>query len=657
MRYRAAAKFAAPNRGKTIAALMVSAAILIAIFRFQIVAYPTLLLAFVVHEFTLFIKHTQISASQQPHTPWPNMMSDLGAWYKPSLEARWRLYQHDPPLQHSVAQLALLLLVGGGILLAVQMLNRAGRPRLSPHSATHGSQQLMRPNQTHDYRTPRQSFSVAALVAPALATAGQRVRLPKPVAAVKTWADARQAQAATPPTRLPLGEYAGQAMSLSQIQRCDHVLLVAGTGRGKTSLFMKPALLAEQGENSVVVPDQKGDMYRETAGLLAQRGLRIWRFAPTAPRLSHRYNPLAYVTKKLDAQHLAVCLLQNTGGIPDGDPYWTNIAQALLTGAVMHLRKSEPGAPLSRLFDLFIGTEIDEVQATLASSASRDAREKAKTVVGYIRQNEKLVASVMSELSTRLDLLHTPEIRAVTRTNDLDFARMIDTPTALFITIPALDAAQHAFLSSCLMMQMFTVFQRIAEAHEGLMPRAVNLYLDEFTNMGHIPDMAKYVSMLRSTGVSMMFAIQSFAQLDDTYGERLRRAILVNTGCQITLPGAGIEECRYFSERLGETTVANASVSEGGNLASEQRNWGEAETRRLLLQPAEIRTLPRGQALVIIATEPGMIVRPTPYYEDPDLLALTKIPAPVYDAPDDVEDDDEMDSEEAPAAGEEGLPE
>ena len=267
---------------------------------------------------------------------------------------------------------------------------------------------------------------------------------------LKAWNEAL-ARGVPPESRLVIGTYDKKIIALSERQQESHVLLVAPTGKGETSGIIIPALLREFGSRSLFINDMKGELIGKTIGALAEHHT-CFVFAPTHPSQSQYYNPLAHVHSMEDAEDLAVSFVSNTG--ESLESFWNNSAKLLLTATILHLVETEHNPPLSRLADILCEASIPQVKALLITSPSVSARSIATSFINSLSLNERLTGSIMVEMATRLFPLKNPDIQRVTSANDIDFDRMVDTPTALFLSIPVSDTRRLKWLSSALIMQM-----------------------------------------------------------------------------------------------------------------------------------------------------------------------------------------------------------
>jgi type IV secretion system protein VirD4 len=327
------------------------------------------------------------------------------------------------------------------------------------------------------------------------------------------------------------------------------------------------------------------------------------------------------------AEALANCLIYITG--TSREEFWNSAPKLLVASTVLHLRAAEPNAPFSRLIDILCGTKLEDIEKMFQSSPSPIAKDVATSFFENLQKNDRLAGSIMVEMATRFFRFKNPSLREVTRTDDLDFTRMVDEPTVLFLSIPEDEAQRLEPLSACLIMQMMSAMvKRATNSPRRRLPRDFVFYMDEFANAGIIPKFTKYISTVRSRGIAFILAVQDFGQLRSTYGENGRTTILANCNTHVVFPGCGLEETRYYSEKLGQTTVETISSSERdtSDWLTRPRTWTHGETHRDLMTPDELRTMRNGKLLVLIGQLHPMLVENTPYYQDPDLLVEVSMP-------------------------------
>jgi type IV secretion system protein VirD4 len=328
----------------------------------------------------------------------------------------------------------------------------------------------------------------------------------------------------------------------------------------------------------------------------------------------------------MDANMFADCWVKNTG--ESDDPFWTNCARYLICSIVLHLRATEPDAPLSRLADFIASKSFEEIKDLLTESPSAEAKRKAANFLANMAHNERLIGSIMTDIGNRFQLFDSDNVRAVTSINEIDFNAMVDRPTALYLSIPRSEVPIYRPLMACFTMQMFRAWeQRAASSPNGSLPRGIACYMDEFANIGHIPGYAHFISTARYLRVSLLMVLQNFSQLDAAYGADDAETIRANANTHLLLPGAGLRECQYYSERIGNTTVPTWTRSKKpGAWTGLADTWTQSEAQRRLLTPEEIRTMPPRSVLLLRSTLPPMMLTATPYYEDRKLSQLANIP-------------------------------
>ncbi len=429
---------------------------------------------------------------------------------------------------------------------------------------------------------------------------------------------AAQKGASSPPaaqereSRFHLGVYKNLDIALSEDQQEGHVLIVAPTRRGKTAGIMIPNLLSERGHRSLFIHDIKHELIDLCIGAIAEHH-ECYILSPTRPDESNGYNPLAHMAPESlsAARNIAECIVRNTG--TSKEPFWDNAARLLLTAVLLHLRTAEPDAPFSRLTDICT-LSLPEISDLITQSPSALARRVGASFVKNVAAEPRLQSNVMTDVATRLFDVMDPIVECITAYDDLDFVRLSNEPSALFLHIPPYEATRLRWLSSCLIMQLITYL--FEHPHN----KRFAFYLDELANAGYIPNYLEYISYIRSAGVAFLQVIQDFGQLERIYEEHGKETILANSGTQIFLSGVGQVEAEYASRVIGETTVLARSES------SEREHVTYAEAARKLMNPNEIRSLPLWDLLVLMGNTPPIIVKNRPYFQQPELNARIRLP-------------------------------
>lgn len=413
-----------------------------------------------------------------------------------------------------------------------------------------------------------------------------------------------------------VGRCRWRTIALNEEIQHAHVLFVAPTGSGKTRLLIVPNLLREEGKRSLFVADLKDNkLYTLTAGAVARYyDLRV--FAPLRPRLSHGYNPLAHIHTVADAQDFADCWVNNTG--LSKEEFWLTSSKLLITAVVLHLRHTEPDAPFSRLADI-VTSSTKAIQHILATTPSIDARRVGKEFLKRMEDHEKLIASVLSDLGNRFQILADPDIRASTEGNEIDFDAMNESAIAFYLCVPRKATRRLKPLLATLTMQLFSAWER-----RGSFSKAC--YLDEFTKLGHVPGMADFLSMARHYQIATFMAIQNFAQMDEVYGPQDAKTLKANTVTHLVLPGVDVDEAHYYSIKIGDTTVQTGTHHAAGAGAARQDSWTQGEARRPLMTPDEIRRIGKNMILMISGSSQPLLARGKLFHKVRRLARLAAIP-------------------------------
>jgi type IV secretion system protein VirD4 len=405
-------------------------------------------------------------------------------------------------------------------------------------------------------------------------------------------------------------------IALTEAQQENHVLLVAPTGRGKTAGIVIPNILNERGNRSLLVNDVKHELIEKCISAVAQYH-DCYIIAPTKPGESNGYNPLAHVTPESqgDARSVAECIVRNTG--VSKEPFWDNAARLLLTAVILHLRATEPEAAFSRIADICTKS-LPEVADIITHSSSPLAKRLGSSFVKNVSVEPKLQSNIMTDLSTRLFDMMDLDVGATTAYDELNFERLGEQPSAIFLHIPPHEATRLKWLSSCFIMQLTNyLFER---KHK----QRFAFYLDELANIGYIPRYLEYISYIRSAGVAFLQVIQDFGQIERIYEQHGKDTLLANSGTKVFLSGVGQVEAEYASRVMGEKTVlARGESSEG---EGHQGTISYTEAARKLMNPDEVRSLPMWTLLIFIGNMRPILAQNTPYFELPEMQARTNLP-------------------------------
>jgi type IV secretion system protein VirD4 len=431
---------------------------------------------------------------------------------------------------------------------------------------------------------------------------------------------------------LALGRVGRQAVVLPEREVYEHLLVVGPPGSGKSSGLILPNILAERGTRSLVIVDPKSELLGRTRGAVARHS-EVWVVNFLDPQCSQGYNPLALVHDYLAAEAFAECWITNTGR-SGKEPFWDNAARQLIVAGILHLRAEHPQAPptLAELAAFFTQQDPETITAVFAASASAAARQCAISFLGPMSKNDRLLGSVFTELPPRFSLLQDPRVQATTSRHEVEFARLGQLqgpPVALYLALERTMAPLLKPLSACFFLQLFEALIRLADTSPGsVLPRPVLGYLDEFGNIGAIPDMARWMSTVRSARLGFLLAVQDLAQLGATYGKEGRQIIVTDCSTKIALSKTSADDAEWFSRGTGTATVIAYSAGDSrkrGERLARSGNRGSSEVARPLLTPGEITRLPVDTMLVLSGNRQPMLVRQRRWYQDRHLRHLGRL--------------------------------
>lgn len=391
-----------------------------------------------------------------------------------------------------------------------------------------------------------------------------------------------------------------------------NTVIVGGSGAGKTRSYAKPNIM--QCSGSMVVLDPKGEILRDTGGLLKARGYEIRVLDVIEPWRSHGYNPFAYIRNDDDIQRISTLLMKATEGSKAGataDPFWDRAAEMLLKALMFYLYHYAPpeeqsfpmvmemlragaidedGGGISPLDVLFQRLEMTEPDS-IALKYYRDYRSGAA----------KTLKSIQITLASRLEKFNLTSIVGMTSVDEMDLPSMGEKKVALFCKIPDNDTSFN-FLVSMLYTQIFQqLFDLADNKYHGELPVRVHMVMDEFANVALPDDFDKILSTMRSRGIFVSIILQNIAQLKALY-EKQWESIIGNCDELLYLGGNEQSTHEYISKLMGKETIdTNSYGRTRGRNGSYTTNY--QLTGRELMTPDEVRLLDNNYALLFVRGE------------------------------------------------------
>ena len=374
-----------------------------------------------------------------------------------------------------------------------------------------------------------------------------------------------------------------------------NVLVVGGSGSGKSSAYSIPN--AYQCLGSYVFTDPKGELYDKTAGFLQKNGYDIKVLNLVNPENSEGYNPLMHITNEVDVDVIAHTIVkgQKTEG-GGSDPFWDDSAEMLLKALIYYLLATRPPeeqnlASCAELVRAANSNGGNNLLTDLMNELPYDhpARMNYKSIE---IASDKTYSSILSTLQSKLGKFDSKEIAEVTSTNTINFEDIATRKTALYVISSDTHTAYN-FLLTIFFSQMIQQLYNFADRNPGgELKVPVFFILDEFANIGQIPDFDKKISTSRSRKISFSVILQNLDQLKAIY-DKSYETIIGNCDTHVFLGSNSAETCKYFSEQLGETTISrdSKSVSRDKNYSKQGYSTSDQIMGRALMTPDELRRM------------------------------------------------------------------
>lgn len=437
-------------------------------------------------------------------------------------------------------------------------------------------------------------------------------------------------------------------MNTRQTLRNNNVLVIGGSGSGKSRFFVKPNIL--QANCSYVITDPSGELLTSQGQFLKDQGYKIKVFNLVDMQHSNCYNPFNYIRDDLGVLMLVNCLIKNTtpAGASKGDPFWEKSETALLQALIFYLIKYRPKEEqnFTSVMKLLRAAEVDENNPNAKSPLDRLFDEVARIDPKSIALKQymtfkmgagKTLKSILISCSVRLTVFNMKEIENLTGTDDIDLGTIGDEKQALFVVIPAADDTYN-FLVSMMYSQLFETLYYHAEIEcpngyyitdsekniikfvkteqeadnyinenpgtnkkrgDKRLASHCRFLLDEFANIGQIPEFDKKLATMRKYEISCSIILQNLAQIKEMYDKKAE-GLIGNCDSILFLGSSEYETCEYISKKLGKANVivrnnSRSLSSKGGN-----NSLSYQHDARDLMTPDEVSRMNNDECILFI---------------------------------------------------------
>ena len=388
--------------------------------------------------------------------------------------------------------------------------------------------------------------------------------------------------------------------------RNKNVLVIGGSGSGKTRFFIKPNLL--QMHSSYVVTDPKGLLLPETGMALYKNGYKIKVFNTINFAKSQHYNPFQYIRSEKDILKMVNVLMMNTKGEgKNSDPFWDKAETMLYTALIGYIHYEAPKEEqnFKMLLEMINAMEVREDDEDFKNAIDLifEDLEKEKPDHFAVRQYKKYklatgktAKSILVSCGARLSPFDIAELREITAYDDLELDTLGDEKTALFLIMSDTEST-FSFLISMIYSQLFNLLcEKADDEYGGRLPVHVRCLIDECANCGTIPNLERIVATIRSREISACLVLQAKSQLKALYKEQCE-TIIGNMDAQIFLGGSETETLKDLSAVLGKETIDYYNIQDTkGMQPSMSTNYQKAGHD--LMSMDELAVLDGGKCIV-----------------------------------------------------------
>ncbi len=382
-----------------------------------------------------------------------------------------------------------------------------------------------------------------------------------------------------------------------------NVMIVGGSGSGKTASYSIPN--AHQTLGSYIFTDPKGELYDNTAGYLKEQGYEIKLLNLVNPESSDSYNPIQHIQSEIDVDIIASTIVrgQKSEQGAGTDPYWDNMSELLLKALIYYLLAARPPeeqnlASCAELVRAANSNGNSNLLSELINKLPYDhpARMNYKSVE---LASDKTYSSILSSLQSKLGKFDSKDIASVTSTNTINFDDIATKKTAVYVVSSDTHTA-YDFLLTIFFSQMIQQLYDFADKNGGKLPMKTFFILDEFANIGQIPDFDKKISTSRSRGISFSVILQNLDQLKAIY-EKSYETIIGNCDTHVFLGSNSFATVEYFSKELGEKTISHNSKSVNRDNMDARKGFSESDQimARALMTPDELRRLDNNECIIL----------------------------------------------------------
>lgn len=389
-----------------------------------------------------------------------------------------------------------------------------------------------------------------------------------------------------------------------------NVFIAGGPGSFKSAGYVVPNIILKQ-NTSIVVTDVKGELYEQTARIKEQQGYKVRVINFKNFLSSDRYNFMDYVTKDGEANSAAFCLMSSSNDAKKRD-VWFKTSKDLLKSLILYVVHEFP--PDKRN----MANLLSFIQRNQASSNDPEEKESALDKrfleldfehparkayeLGFKQSEERTRASILLSFVSDISSFIEEDIQEFTSESDFFLDEVGKEKTIVYVMLPVM-SQEHSSLTALFFTQMFDQLYKLGDENHSKVPFPVDFILDEFPNLGILPNYEEFLATCRGYRISVTTIVQSLSQLNDKYGRDKAESILGNHATKICLGNVNTATAEYFQKEMGNTTVefetSGSSSSSGKENKSTSSSKNVSYAGRSLMNIDEIMSMDRDTALLL----------------------------------------------------------
>lgn len=409
----------------------------------------------------------------------------------------------------------------------------------------------------------------------------------------------------------------GKERRISKDLSYTHLLLVSSTGGGKTSRYIIPNVLnfaSDKEPASIVITDPSGEIFERTSGYLQQQGFTITVLNPSKPNESLGYNPLSKIETITDIGEIAHILVNSANPDPK-DPFWNQGAESIIQ-IFIHCLKALNKPEFLNLHNVLYLLQNFGNRQLIDKFVSENATEAIfYQYKGFISGNQNTIGSFISTATTSLKMFSNTDICQIMSEDEINFENMRNQKTALFLIVPSEKMGYYSFFLNIFYTQFFQAMMKRLPDKNSL---PVYALMDEFANIGTIPNFTTILTTIRKYRVSLSVVIQDISQLASNYGREEMITILGNTSSKLCYCGVSMQTAEYFENMIGKVHIEDKDKKSGHTTYREHN----------LIDAQQIRTMADKQALFLVSNEqPILLDNVIPFFKNKEFLKYSEIPS------------------------------